>query len=572
MKLILKKFFIISIFLNLVISSSISYSKNTNSEYKKEDISNYFLGITLANQSYNKQAYKHFNKVNKIKDKHTNFNIEFTRTLVLIDKFKEAFSFSKKIWIEEEDFFEADLLLGLNSFINKDYEKAEIYFEKLNKLSRYNLIFQDFIGNVLIAWSKASQGKKEESFQFLQKIPEPYKHLKNIQKVFLQCYFDENQTKQSFNKLIKSKEYNFSRYNYFLANYLLQENKFEEAKNIIKDSSIKYRSNLLLRQTEFFLEKKQNEKIKNIFNCKNPKDDLGEFFYILANLYSSQQDYRISNFYLKISLFLNKKFLPNKTLLAENFFYQRRNQKSKDIYYSIKSIGPIFSWFASKNIASILLDEQGKELAVSILEKEYNKISKPSLDHNYELANFYKDNEYYEKSIKHYTLVLNQIKKDHPLFSKALHRRGTSYERLGKWEKAEKDLLQSLEILPDQAHVLNYLAYTWIDKGMHLEKGLEMLKKATMLKPNDGYIIDSLGWAYYKKKNYVKAEFFLQQAVELMPSDPIINDHYADTLWMLNKNVQARYFWNYILKLKKIENNLKKDLKNKLIFGPAKKI
>ena len=75
-----------------------------------------------------------------------------------------------------------------------------------------------------------------------------------------------------------------------------------------------------------------------------------------------------------------------------------------------------------------------------------------------------------------------------------------------------------------------------------------------------------------KKKNYIKAEFFLQQAVELMPSDPVINDHYADTLWMLNKNVQARYFWNYILKLKKTEKNLKKDLKNKLIFGPAKKI
>ena len=154
-----------------------------------------------------------------------------------------------------------------------------------------------------------------------------------MQKVFLQCYFDESQTKQSFDKLIKSKEYNFSRYNYFLANYLLNENKFEEAKKIIKDSSIKYRSNLLLRQTEFFLEKQQNEKAKNIFNCKNPKDNLGEFFYILANLYSSQQDYRISNFYLKISIFLNKKFLPNKTLLAENFFYQRRNEKSKDIYY-----------------------------------------------------------------------------------------------------------------------------------------------------------------------------------------------------------------------------------------------
>ena len=572
MKFIFKKIFIIPLFFSLILISSVSYSKKFNSKYKKADISNYFLGITLAKQSYNEQAFKYLNKTKEIKDKHTNFNIEFIRTLVLIDKFNEGVNFSKKIWTEEEHFFDVDLLLGLNSFINKDYEDAEKYFERLNKVSRYNLTFQDLIGNVLIAWSKASQGKKEETFEFLKKIPEPYHHLKNIQKIFLQCYFDEDKTKQSFNKLIKNKEYNFSRYNYFLANYLLHQNKSTEAKKIIQASSKEYRSNLLIRQTEFFLEKKKNGKIKKVFNCKNTKDSLGEFFYILANLYSSEHDYRMSNFYLKISLFLNSKFLSNKTLLAENLYYQKRTDKAKDVYYSIKSIGPIFSWFASKNIASILLDERGKELAVSTLEKYYNKISDPNFDHNYELANFYKNNEYYEKSIKYYTLALNQIKKNHSLFPKILHRRGTSFERIKKWENAEKDLLQSLEILPDQAHVLNYLAYTWIDKGTHLEKGLEMLKKANKLKSNDGYIIDSLGWAYYKKKNYIKAEFFLQQAVELMPRDPVINDHYADTLWMLNKNIQARYFWNYVLKLKKTEKKIKKDLKNKLIFGLTKKI
>ena len=99
-----------------------------------------------------------------------------------------------------------------------------------------------------------------------------------------------------------------------------------------------------------------------------------------------------------------------------------------------------------------------------------------------------------------------------------------------------------------------------------------MLKKAVTLSKNDGYIIDSLGWAYFKKKNYEEAEFFLQRAVELLPLDPIINDHYADTLWMLNKNIQARHTWNYVVNLDHTEEQLKNTIGKKLIFGIEKKL
>ena len=201
------------------------------------------------------------------------------------------------------------------------------------------------------------------------------------------------------------------------------------------------------------------------------------------------------------------------------------------------------------------------------MEKDFNSLKNQNFEHYYELANFYKDNEYYENSINFYSLALEKIKKNHPLTPKILDRRGTSYERNGNWEEAEKDLKKSLEILPDQPHVLNYLGYTWIDKGINLDEGLEMLKKANSLRENDGYIIDSLGWAYYAKKNYKKAEYFLHRAVELMPLDPIINDHYADTLWMLNKSIQARYIWGYVLNLDQIEKKLKDNINQKLIFG-----
>ena len=218
------------------------------------------------------------------------------------------------------------------------------------------------------------------------------------------------------------------------------------------------------------------------------------------------------------------------------------------------------------------MDVKGKKYSVSNLENEFNLLSNPNFEHYYELANFYKDNEYFEKSIKYYSLALSEIKKDHFLVPKILDRRGTSFERIGDWENAEKDLIKSLEILPDQAHVLNYLAYSWIDQGINVDEGLEMLKKADKLRENDGYIIDSLGWAYYVKENYSEAELFLQKAVELLPLDPIINDHYADTLWMLNKNIQARYFWNYILKLDDTEQKLKDIISKKLIFGLTKKL
>ena len=94
-----------------------------------------------------------------------------------------------------------------------------------------------------------------------------------------------------------------------------------------------------------------------------------------------------------------------------------------------------------------------------------------------------------------------------------------------------------------------------------------MLRKANNLQPNDGYIIDSLGWALFKTKNYKEAKKYLELAVSYMASDPVINDHYADSLWMNNNSLQARYYWNYVLKLKKTKKKLKEEINKKLLFG-----
>ena len=128
-------------------------------------------------------------------------------------------------------------------------------------------------------------------------------------------------------------------------------------------------------------------------------------------------------------------------------------------------------------------------------------------------------------------------------------------------------MLDSLKANPEQAYVINYLAYSWIEQGVKIEKSLSMLKKANKLKSNDPYITDSLGWALYKLKKYEESKNYLQLAVRLLPGDPIVNDHYGDALWKNGNKIQARYYWNYVLNLKKTEDKLKKIVEEKLIQG-----
>ena len=163
MKFLNKNVYIIFFLLIILSNESEAFGRENNIQYNKKDISNYFSGIVSINQNHNNKAFKYLGNIQSIYNIHSQYNIEFLRTLVLLNKFREAFAFSKKVWVEDELFFEADLLMGLNSLIKKDYKSAEKYFERLNKISQYNLVFNNFIGNVLIAWTRASQGNEEES-------------------------------------------------------------------------------------------------------------------------------------------------------------------------------------------------------------------------------------------------------------------------------------------------------------------------------------------------------------------------------------------------------------------------
>jgi tetratricopeptide (TPR) repeat protein len=148
--------------------------------------------------------------------------------------------------------------------------------------------------------------------------------------------------------------------------------------------------------------------------------------------------------------------------------------------------------------------------------------------------------------------------------------RGICEERSKQWSKAEVDMRKALELQPEQPHVLNYLGYSWIDQGINLDEGMRMIKRAVDQRPDDGYIVDSLGWAYYRIGNFEDAVKNLERAIDLKPEDPTINDHLGDAYWRIGRTLEAKFQWAHARDLKpepdelpkieaKIENGLAED-------------
>ena len=306
------------------------------------------------------------------------------------------------------------------------------------------------------------------------------KILKKIQKTLLDCFYDSKTTNLSYEKLINDNNVNFLRYNFFYANYLINKNKINKANEIINSSLENSPRNLLISQLQ--LDLKNNSNFKNNFQCQNKSHILSEFFYIVSNALSTQSFFTISNFYINLAKYLNSNFVSHEVLYAENNILTGNTKVAKELFKKLKKSGDTYNWFASKEITNLLIEEGKKDEAIQILKDSFSQINHPNLFQKIEFANYLKNNKMYEEAIKYYSEILKTIDKNHILYPQATDGRGISYERTGLWDKAEKDFLNSLDAKPDQAYVLNYLAYSWIEKNQKIEKSLDMLRKADNLK------------------------------------------------------------------------------------------
>ena len=538
-------------------------AKSLDKFNKADRLSDYFSGILLLNENQYEESYKFLKKLSGLENSHVNYSLKYLYSVVNSGNLKEAFSYSKKLEKQKLDSFESQLIIGIFYLKNLNIDLAQKYFLKAkNRNSRFTL--NKYVSNSLYNWSSLNNFNLNQASSELQKLDKRFENFKNIQKVFLNCFFDSPNTKNLFNELLSNEKTDFSRYNYFYASYEATSEKIDKAKNIVKSALKLHPRNLLLNQ--YNLDLNENKNI-SLFDCKREEHIIAEILYITANALSSQSAYRLSNFYLNLAKYLNEDFHSYDILLAENFYKIGNFEKAKKIYNNLSKKGKAYRWHSSKQLAKIFVQKENKNKALELVSDAYNSLANKDIYETFDYAEFLKNNNKFNESITYYSKVINEVKKDHPLYAEATDGRGVAYEQINDWNKAEKDLLASLEANPEQAYVINYLAYSWIEKGVRIEKSLSMLEKANKLKSSDPYIIDSLGWALFKLKRYKESKDYLQLAVRLMPGDPIVNDHYGDVLWKNGNEIQARYYWNYVLKLEKAEDKLKKIIEEKLIKG-----
>ena len=563
-KLILKIFFII------IISNEV-YGKNLEKYYEGDKISSYFSGMLSLSENDYSNSYKFLKQLNGLEEHHYKYSSYYQRSLINLERIKEAFDFAKALEKEKLDSFDSNLIIGVYYLKNKKNTEALKYFKKL-KTNSIDGTLNGLLSKSLNNWASFSEIRENEAINLVDKISSRFDSIKQIQKTFAYCFYNSNLADVKFKELTSSKNSDYSRYNFFHANYLDSIGKKNSAIEVVKLTLKKYPRNLIINQLKEDLLSENNKKNNNQFNCRKAEDVIAEIFYIVSNALAQQSLFGLSNFYLNLAKYLNPNFISYDTLYAENYYEAENLEGAKKIYKKIQNKGSSYNWFASKIIANIMIKQKKNDDAVKFLSSTFNNFSETNVFQIYDFAVFLKENKRFNESKRYFTKVLDLIDKNHFLYPKAKDGRGVSFERLGEWEKAEKDFLDSLSASPDQAYVINYLAYSWIEKGINIEKSMKMLEKANKLKSNDGYIIDSLGWALFKLKKYEDAMKYLQMAVRIMPNDPVVNDHYGDSLWFNNKNIQARYYWNYVLNLEETEDDLKASTRKKLIHGIQSKL
>ena len=537
------------------------YSKSNNfNNFNSKNLSKYFSGIVAFENKENTSALEFFSSSKILLNKHDPYLKRFVHSLVLENKVSQAINLIKRNKDKNNsNFFDAHLLLILDDLKKNDLNSAYVKLIKTSKFlekNRFDTAILENLRQYIYVFKENKLPNSKKDFGKLSKISE----------TFQKCYLGNQTTDASFSNLFNDPEGDYSRYIYFYLSYLIENNRIDEAKKITQNLNY-INTTLLLSQGKSWIENENSEKLVRVFSCKNPNDILGEFLFLISNLYSSQDNFEKSNFFLNLSNFLNPKFVFNLSLITENQYFNGEYKKAKKTLKTFGKEDDFYYWYRIKKEAQIIGILKNKKKSLNYIATEFSKIDNPNNKILFDMGNFYKRSKEYGKAIEYYSKIIDILDDDAEIKSDLLYRRGGSYERMGEYEKADKDLLYSLKINPDDAYVLNYLAYSWLERDHKIKEAIEMLETAYSYESNDPYIIDSIGWAYYLVDDYIKAESFLKRAVQLMPEDPIVNDHYGDILWKLDRKIQARYFWASVLKMKDADEDMIKNINIKITEG-----
>jgi len=284
------------------------------------------------------------------------------------------------------------------------------------------------------------------------------------------------------------------------------------------------------------------EKLDGYNAITSAKQGLAQSMVDMAQILFQDYSDDSARIFSHMGLYLNPDLTEAKLLLADVTARHDQNDQAAKYYKSIPKDDE--RYLEAQRKASALLEDMGEiDKAEALLQKlvtEHDDLLSQII-----IGDLHRNHENFDDAIKSYNKAVKMMGGEiTPEYWHVHYRRGMAYERAGQWDKAEKDLLAAIEYRPEDPYILNYLAYSWADKGENLEQALDMLRTAFSLRPADGYISDSLGWVLYRMGRIDEALPYLEKSVALLPYDATINDHLGDAYWRSGRKLEARFQWN----------------------------
>jgi tetratricopeptide (TPR) repeat protein len=474
-------------------------------------------------------------------------NEEIQRGLMLAlissERFEEALPIAEKLKAVPEVERFSRLALAIDSFRDKEYADAEFWLQLALESDLDRLIT-----SVMGAWAKFGQGDAEGAINGLSRLEGPpwFSLFADYHRALIAEQAGRNdQAREAFHAAVtfpsgaRSAPETYWRAVAAEARFLARLGQREEALKILAGEGPASTRNPEIRELEAAI----RGGLTIMPLVSSPADGVAEILLNVGSALNRGGGEAFVRLYLQFALVLRPE--SDAALLQLGHVAEQQNLPEEAIafYRRVAPASPL-KRMAEMQLGLNLADIGRNDEAIDHLRALVD--SDPDDMRAYlALGGVYSAGKDYARSAELYDRAVARIGTPVREHWSIFYHRGISYERLKQWEKAEPNFRKALELEPDQPQVLNYLGYSWVDMNMNLEEGLEMIARAVELRPNDGYIVDSLGWAYYRLGRFEEAVDALEKAVSLRPDDPVLNDHLGDAYWRVGRKLQAVFQWSH---------------------------
>ena len=448
----------------------------------------------------------------------------------------EAFELAGRVLLHDRKNAAANLTRGIEALLAHQYAKARGFFAK--EAGDHQADIKDIL---LTAWTYAGAKDTRRALATLDRLRgEGFSSLRDYHAALIADIAGDKAEAERRFKLVMSADKTVLRLIDAYGRFLSSHGDDEGARRLYKafDEAVPNHPIVVAALADLDAGKQLTPFVRNA------EEGAGEVLYGLVSLGGRQGgDELAALIYLRMAQAL----APGNTLttftLADIYERLKQEEAAIELYDSVPESSPLR---VNADVqAAMLLETLGKSAEASKHLQEVVATHPKDADALTALANLQRSRKLYAESASTYTRALELAQT--PEKSKWLlyYYRGIANERRKNWPGAESDLKKALELNPDQPLVLNYLGYSWVDQGVNLDEAFRMLRRAVDLKSRDGYIVDSLGWAYYRLGRYEEAVAELEKAIDLKPSDPVINDHLGDAYWRVGRKLEAQFQWNH---------------------------